>query len=72
MAYVSIAVPRPDGGVLLRFDREKFCALGRASLQAGLVLQLTAYDPDQSGENLLRSTATRSQSCGFDLFSSAT
>lgn len=73
LAHVSIAVPRSDGGVSLRFDREKFCALERASLQAGLALQLAAYDPDQSGENMLRNVASaRAQSCGFDLLSSAT
>lgn len=73
LAHIAVASQRPDGGVSLRFDRGKFCALERASLQAGLALQLDAYDPDGSGEVLLRNVAAaRAQSCGFDLLSSAT
>lgn len=73
LAYVAVATARADGGVSLRFDRAKFCALERASLQAGLALQLAAYDPDESGRILLHNAAAgRAQSCGFDLLSSAT
>lgn len=73
LAHITIASTIADGGVSLRFDRDKFCALERASLQAGLALQLAAYDPNPSGVVLLRNVAAaRAQSCGFDLLSSAT